>query len=216
MQNTADKIIWRVGQIAALAFLALVVPLHPYPGSCLLKALPVTALAVVLIRNVRGRPGYLLFAGLLLSVVGDVALDLDRERLFVVGLGAFLVAHLLYISAFLHSARFTTRRLPAALAVLAYGLVVGWFLREVPEGKLIPVMAYLAAITAMVISAVCVNPVSPLLIVGAAVFMLSDSVIAINKFLHPIPHSLVLNIGLYFLAQYVLVAGFLRLHRKKI
>lgn len=213
--NKTDLIIRRVGQLAALAFVALLIPLHPYPGSFVLKALPVTALAVLVLRNVRTRPGYLLFAGLLLSVVGDVALDLERERYFIIGLGSFLVAHLLYISAFLHNFSFPRARLPFILLILAYGLVVGWFLRDIPGGKLVPVMVYLGAITVMAISAVCVGPVTPWLIAGAVVFMLSDTVIAIDKFMHPIPHSMFYNIGLYFAAQFMIVAGFLRLHQRK-
>ena len=213
--NKTDLIVWRVGQLAALAFMALLIPLHPYPGSFLIKALPVTALAVVVLRNVRTRQGYMLFAGLLLSVVGDVALDLERERYFIIGLGSFLVAHLLYISSFLHSFSFSRARLPFILLILAYGLVIGWFLRDIPGGEFVPVMVYLGAVTVMVISAVCVGPVTPWLIAGAVVFMLSDTVIAINKFMHPIPHSMFYNIGSYFIAQFLLVAGFLRLHQGK-
>jgi uncharacterized membrane protein YhhN len=209
----ADLVLWRVGQIAALTFLALLIPLHPYPGSFLIKAVPVAALAVIVLRNVRHRAGYLLLAGLLLSVVGDVALDLDRERFFLVGLAAFLVAHVLYIAAFAHGFALAARRLPFAALVVCYAAVLAVLLRHVPCDKLVPVMAYLTAISAMVISAICIRRISPLLVVGAAVFMLSDTVIAINKFMYPIPHSTIYNIGLYFVAQFLIVRGFVNLHR---
>lgn len=42
---------------------------------------------------------------------------------------------------------------------------------------------------------------------GAMIFVFSDTVIAVNKFLRPIPHSTVFNIGLYFIAQFLIVIG---------
>lgn len=202
-----DAWLWRVAIVAAVIFVALIAPLHPYPGSFVLKAVPMTALTLLVLRNDRTRPGLLLAGGLVLSGVGDVALDLDRERFFIVGLAAFLVAHLLYIAAFAHWRGWSRGRLPGALATLAYAAAVGWLLRDIPADKLVPVMAYLATITGMVICAIGVGPLNRLLIAGAVLFMFSDTIIAVNKFLRPLPHSTVFNIGLYFVAQLLIVRG---------
>lgn len=209
----ADLVLWRVGQVAALVFLALLIPLHPYPGSFLIKAVPVSALALIALRNLRHRAGYLLFAGLVLSMVGDVALDLDRERFFLVGLASFLAAHLLYVASFLHGFAVSLRRLPFVGLVVCYAVVLGVLLGNAPCDELAPIIAYLTAISAMVISAICIRRISPKLVAGAVVFMLSDTVIAVTKFMHPIPHSTIYNIGLYFVAQFLIVRGYINLHR---
>jgi alkenylglycerophosphocholine/alkenylglycerophosphoethanolamine hydrolase len=207
--DMADKILWRTGQLAALLFLVLLVPLHPYPLSCVLKAIPVTALAVLVFRNLPTRPGRLLGVGLLFSVVGDVALDIDRTRYFILGLGAFLSAHVLYIAAFVHWRGWSRSRLLPVAAVAVYAAVLAFLLRDIPADKWVPVMLYLGTISAMVMAAIGIRPVSPLIVTGASVFMMSDTIIAVNKFMHPLPHSTLFNIGLYFLAQFLIVKGVL-------
>jgi uncharacterized membrane protein YhhN len=210
--DATDKMLWRAGQGAAAIFLVLLVPFHPYPGSSVLKVIPMAALALMVFRNARSRPGILLGLGLLLSDVGDVALDLDRTQNFIIGLGAFLAAHLLYISAFLHSfdGACARARWPAAAAVVLYAAVLGVLIRGVPADKLAPVMVYLATITGMVISTICMQPFVPLICIGAALFMVSDTILAINKFVYPFPYSTLFNIGIYFAAQFLMVKGFLR------
>jgi uncharacterized membrane protein YhhN len=210
--DATDKMLWRAGQGAAAIFLVLLVPFHPYPGSCVLKAFPMAALAMMVFRNARSRPGILLGLGLLLSDVGDVALDLDRTQNFIIGLGAFLAAHILYISAFLHSfdGSCARARWPAVTAVVLYAAVLGVLLFEIPGDKFLPVMIYLATITGMVVSTICMRPFVPLICIGAVLFMVSDTVLAINKFMHPLPHSTLFNIGIYFVAQFLMVKGFLR------
>ncbi len=206
----SDLIILRAGQLSALLFLILLIPLHPYPGSFVIKAVPAIALAIVVFRNIKTRTGYLLFAGLLISSVGDVILDLDRSRFFVGGLGAFLLAHCLFTASFLQHFRFSTARLPFALIVVIYSLALGSLLQDIPGDKYLPVMIYLAAISVMVISSVFVTPFSKWLVLGTILFLGSDTIIAVNKFMNPIPYSTVYNIGMYFLALFVIVHGVLR------
>ncbi|MCP4677195.1 MAG: lysoplasmalogenase [Deltaproteobacteria bacterium] len=205
-----DLIILRVGQLSALLFLILLIPLHPYPGSFVIKAIPAIALAIVVFRNLKTLPGYLLLAGLLLSAAGDVILDLDRVRFFVGGLGAFLVAHCLFTASFFQHFRFSRARLPFALIVVVYSLAMGSLLQDIPVDKYLPVMIYIAAISIMVVASIFVTPFSPWLVLGTVLFLMSDTIIAINKFIHPIPYSTIYNIGMYFLALFVIVHGFLR------
>jgi uncharacterized membrane protein YhhN len=196
--------------VAAAVFLALLVPFHPFPGSFVVKAVPGLSLALLVLLNVKRAQGKLLFVGLLLSVAGDVLLDIDREKMFIPGLAAFLTAHLLYAAAFLTEFRFTPGRLVPLALLAIYSIGLGWLLRDIPEGKLIPVMAYLAVITVMAMCTFLMRRRHPLIMIGALVFMASDTILAINKFLMPIPHSTLYNIGIYFVAQYLIVLGFLR------
>jgi uncharacterized membrane protein YhhN len=194
---------------STVLFLSLLVPFHPYPGSFALKALPALSLALLVLRNVAGAQGKLLFGGLLLSAAGDVILDIDRTGLFVPGLAAFLLAHVLYIAAFLRERAFSPARIAPLVLLAIYAGVLAWLLRDVPGDKIVPVMAYLVVITAMAMSSLLMRRGHPLIIVGALVFVASDTIIAINRFLAPIPNSMLYNIGVYFCAQYLIVAGFL-------
>ncbi len=207
--SNSNKIMTRVAQAAAVLFVALIIPLHPYTGSYVLKAIPTIFLAIIVFRSAKARPGVLLGIGLLFSTVGDVSLDIDRTRYFIVGLGGFLVAHIFYIVAMAHAFKSERAKIPGLLIVAAFGITIAYLLRGIPSDKLVPVMCYVAVITVMVLTAVSVSKTSKILIVGAALFMISDIILAINKFMVPIPYSTVFNIGIYFVAQFVIVKGFL-------
>ena len=68
-----------------------------------------------------------------------------------------------------------------------------------------PVVAYGAAVSAMVIAAFSTLggplPAEPLAAAGALLFYASDSSLAINKFRRPIPHEPLLAFGVYWLGQ---------------
>ena len=155
-----------------------------------------------------------MFAGMLLSGTGDVILDIDRVGLFIPGLVAFLLAHLCYIAAFATELRFEPKRAIPLTLLLIYALVIGWFLKDIASDKLPPVMAYLVVITLMAMGAFLLRRPYPLIALGAVAFMISDTVIAVNKFLVPIPNSTIINIGIYYAAQCMIVTGFLLRERK--
>ncbi len=205
----ADKVLYGVFLVLAPLFLSLLPGVHPYPGSWALKLFPILALAGLLWRNVPGLQGKLLFAGMLLSGAGDVILDIDRVGLFIPGLVAFLLAHLLYIAAFCTELRLEAKRaIPLALLAV-YALIIGWFLEDIPADKLAPVMAYLVVITLMAMGSFLLRRPSWIVSLGAVLFMISDTVIAVNKFLVPIPESTLINISIYYTAQCLIVTGFL-------
>lgn len=212
--QTPDKILYAVFFLFAPAFLVLLPVAHPYPGSAAIKVLPILALAGLLLRRVPGVQGKLMFAGMLLSGTGDVILDIDRVGLFIPGLVAFLLAHLCYIAAFATELRFEPKRAIPLTLLLIYALVIGWFLKDIASDKLPPVMAYLVVITLMAMGAFLLRRPYPLIALGAVAFMISDTVIAVNKFLVPIPNSTIINIGIYYAAQCMIVTGFLLRERK--
>jgi uncharacterized membrane protein YhhN len=205
-----DRALYGLFFVAAPLFLLLLPVAYPYPGSVALKVVPILALAALLWRQVPGAQGKLLFAGMLLSGAGDAILDIDRDGLFIAGLVAFLLAHLCYIAAFATELRFQPKRAIPITLLLLYALVIGWFLKDIPGDKLAPVMAYLAVITTMAMGAFLLRRPHPLIAIGAVAFMLSDTIIAVNKFLTPIPHSMLINIGIYYAAQCMIVSGFVR------
>lgn len=130
------------------------------------------------------RRAILLGLGLLLSAAGDVLLELDG--LFVGGMAAFGLAHVCYSVIFIGFIRrdgLNNASRPFAIAVLAASIALGvWFAPGQAEmGLTIPATAYQVIISFMVISAVMSK--APLLAkLGAAIFMLSDTLIAVSMF----------------------------------
>ena len=81
---------------------------------------------------------------------------------------------------------------------------------------LIPVMIYMIVILAMATSAFVrkgiVNKYSyNFVFIGAIFFMISDSILALNKFYEAIPLANILIMTTYALAQYLIVIGILKL-----
>jgi uncharacterized membrane protein YhhN len=147
-------------------------------------------------------------AGLTLSLAGDVFLMLpDRERWFVFGLGAFLLGHLAYVPG-LWLLGVSAPWLVAGLVLVLVGVAtVGRrIVRGVGEREprlVAPVTAYIAVISAMVVSAV--GTASPFAIAGALLFYVSDSLIAVTNFIQDHPMGRLAVMVTYHLAQVGLV-----------
>ena len=143
---------------------------------------------------------------LVLSLAGDVFLMLPRN-LFVAGLASFLLGHLAYVAGF-----GIGQAWPWILGVGVVGAAVGTpivrALRRDGHGELLgPVLAYMAVISVMV--ACAIGDGDPRAIVGAALFMLSDSLIAWNRFVRPLAWAPVTIMVTYHLGQAGLVLGLL-------
>lgn len=201
MRRVGSGLLLAVFGIAAALFY-----LSAADGLAALVAKPIPALALAAWVALRGcRPqGPLTAAGLLLASVGDVLLDLGR---FLPGLAAFLLAHVLYILAFV-----CVERRPAlarALPFAAWGLVTFSLLRTGLGTLALPVGAYVVVITIMMWrAAVRVgSPRTPGLagwlgLAGAIAFGTSDTLIAVTRFLHPIEGVRVPIMLLYWLGQW--------------
>jgi uncharacterized membrane protein YhhN len=192
--------------IFSIAFLLLMG--QPFAGSALLKAAPAWSLMLVALALVPGRAGKLLVLALLFSSGGDIALELDRGNYFVLGLSLFLVAHLFYIATFAHTLDPLHAR-PWALVVLSVYVILLTVLLFPHLGDLrIPVLLYIAVITTMGILATF-QP-NPLVLAGAFLFILSDSLIAVDKFLVTVPYARYAIMITYYSAQGLLTYGLLQ------
>jgi len=181
-------------------------PRTPYKGDFALKALPVLCLAAYVALAGQGFAAALVVVGLLFSAGGDVALALDRRKYFVVGLSLFLVAHLFYIAAFVTGIEVVRFNLWMGL-ILLFSLGVGAWLFPV-LGKLRgPVLVYMVVISTMGIAAALHPAAFPFLLPGALLFILSDSLIAIDKFRRPVPYAHTLIMITYYLGQLGIALG---------
>ncbi len=149
--------------------------------------------------------------GLGFSLLGDILLAWPQD-LFVWGLGAFLFAHLAYLKAYLVDCR-----RPALLA-LALALLAGVSLFSVMAAKglgdlLIPVAVYALAISAMLWRALArlgtrISKGSAwLAAAGALAFVVSDSLIGIDRFVLPFGAAPYLIILSYWLGQWGITAS---------
>ena len=157
----------------------------------------------------------LVLTALAFSWVGDVALEASRltdiEPLFLVGLGGFLVAQVLYILAFTPVLRSSTPPRPPiwALGYVLYGAIMVGFAGPDLGELLLPVAVYAVAICTMGIVAAGVNRYTA---IGAALFIVSDTLILLGYDLIDLLSfaenwQRVLVMSTYTLAQGLLVYG---------
>jgi uncharacterized membrane protein YhhN len=137
-----------------------------------------------------------ILAGIACSLLGDVFLMLPGD-LFVPGLVAFLCGHLCFIAAFLGDSRFGARPL-LLLACLGYGAVNLYLLWDAIGAPLrVPVIVYVLVLACMGGQALVRARLAAL---GALMFLLSDSLLAWNRFHGAIPWSSLWVLSAYYLA----------------
>ncbi|MGA3043264.1 MAG: lysoplasmalogenase [Bryobacteraceae bacterium] len=200
--------------VAASAVYLATTRWQPFTGSALVKGCAVGALALLALRS-RGlrRDAEVLALGLAFSTAGDVLLDLD-PGLFAFGLGAFLLAHLTYIFLFVRNRtpgiRLDPPHFAAVLFILVYSATFSAWI--VPSaGKLaVPVVFYVCALTAMVSTAILARFPQRWVAVGAILFLVSDSLLALDKFKSPVPLRDYLVWTTYYLGQCGIALGYLR------
>ena len=185
---------------------------------------PLTTLLVIAHAWPRGadapRQRRLIRIGLCLSLLGDVFL-LWPVPGFLPGLVSFLLAHIAYIAAFCVPLRFAAR--PAAFVVYAarpaafvvYAALAAAILWQlwpgIPGALRGPVLAYVLCLAGMAAQAAAWwrasvgRPDERLArnaALGGLLFMLSDSLLAFNKFAAPLPLSSLWILATYWAAQW--------------
>lgn len=187
--------------------------------------LPFLLLSVLLIENFPSKK--IILAALTFSWVGDVILMFQDkgELYFIFGLVTFLLSHAIYIILFnkqQNSERDKNRLVfPIGICViLAYFSLMLFTLFPKLGPLKIPVVVYAVVITTMLFYAFkgslnWKKPANNHILLGAIIFVSSDSILAFNKFYAPVPLSSFLIMGTYIVAQYLIVTGILNLNSKK-
>lgn len=162
-------------------------------------------------------------SALVLSWLGDVLLLFEGQssQFFILGLSSFLLAHVAY------SIFFNRLRREGALSIKPLFLIfVGVYyaalvisLYPYLEDMRLPVLVYGLVISTMLVLALCLGPLKEriglFIVFGAILFVLSDSVLAINKFMRPFTGAGVIIMLTYGMAQFFIVSGsMLALQRK--
>lgn len=214
--DSIDQLLYLICFLSGITFELSQLFEFTYRFSFIIKITPMLCLIMLTIKHLHGSSRVLFTIGLLFCTVGDLLLDIDRINNFMFALIVYLIGHILYISVFHKDIKYNNKYLIPIIFVIVYTIILGILLRNITFSLLIPVIIYLLVIAIMVISSFLVKDGNWVIWSGAALFMVSDTVIAINKFLIPIPRSTFFNIGLYYIAQILIVTGLLICMGKKL
>lgn len=183
----------------------------PYRNIHIFKPLVMVCIILIAILGQTTAPFYktLIIAGLLFSMAGDTFLMPPWNR-FVAGLIAFLAGHLLYIAAF--TSQTSTIIWWPLIPIAIYGIVIYSFLAPSLDKMKVPVLAYIIVILVMawlgwVFWLQSGNANALLAFVGAVFFVISDSILATNRFRLQFKAGRLLNLTTYFIAQWLIAVS---------
>lgn len=149
--------------------------------------------------------------GLIFALLGDCFLLFSTEQFFMIGLVCFLVMQVCYMTAFNRKRRIPKNKdylISGGIAILGI-LITAFLWTDLGDLKL-PVSIYAASIIGMAIYAYLRHPLLrgySSILVGVVLFILSDSLLAVNKFGGEIPYGQIAVMITYMLAQYFIVTG---------
>lgn len=196
--------------------------LHSDKLQFIFKPLLVTALLGYFVTATKGVSSYLkkwIIGALLFSIAGDTLLMFanNDEAFFIMGLAAFLIAHVFYILCF-HKIRtkegIAGKWYVAIIIAIYYFLIINFLLPQLGSLKY-PVMVYGMVISFMLLITMHLydlkdNLTARYLLTGAILFVVSDSILAINKFYQSYTWGSWAIMATYVLAQWLLVKGCVR------
>jgi uncharacterized membrane protein YhhN len=204
--------------IAALAIELLFISIGYEKARYLSKPLLMLVLGAYFISNTNPSTRWrgLIIAALFFSWLGDILLMFESSDplFFLFGLSAFLLAHICYIL-FFHrvrmSAQVKSRAWLLIIVALYYASLITFLYPYLGEMK-IPVPIYGIVISFMLLLALHLFFISNkragfIMLLGAVLFVISDSILAINKFYQPFNGAGFLIMLTYGLAQFFIVRG---------
>jgi uncharacterized membrane protein YhhN len=171
---------------------------------------PLTMLWIILIVLLTRHPvsstyQVMILGGLLASLVGDIVLMMPGR--FREGLASFLVAHCFYIAAFMLDSDGNSA-IWYIIPFVLYGVVVLWRLWPYLGSMKAPVMVYVGVIMIMAWQAANRwlenrETMTLLALVGAYLFVASDSVLAVERFRGTWRSAPFWVLSTYFVAQWL-------------
>ncbi|MCC5814768.1 MAG: lysoplasmalogenase [Leptospira sp.] len=198
--------------IASVSLFALLLSEYKkfFPGKAVAKT--ITALSFVAfgyLQGIESQYKIIIFSGLVLGFLGDVFLIPANKKSFLVGLVAFLLAHVFYGFAFMHFFRYDLQwliivTLPVILGIAFYM----WIYNRLDNFK-IPVAAYLIVIHFMLLTAIAFylserSTQSLVALVGATLFYFSDFAVARERFVQKSFWNKAWGLPFYFVGQFLI------------
>ena len=187
------------------------------------KPLIMVSLCVYYLLSAGDNRSAVVILAIVFSLAGDVSLMFDSldPTYFMVGLVSFLISHIFYIVAYRQhqndddtDALHGIQKLRAAFPIVLAGTGLVVILYPTLGDLKFPVMIYALVLVVMVLNGLfrlgrTSNKSFMLVLIGAMLFMVSDSLLAINKFFTPLSHSGLLVMSTYISAQFMIIEGLL-------
>lgn len=220
------KIIWIITYAVILVVHLAGIYLNKEPLQVVTKPLLVIILITYFLLQTRIWNDVLkkwVLAALFFSWLGDVLLLFQEKAdiYFLLGLSSFLAAHIFYII-FFHNIRLReyikSSWLLLVIVVVYYAVLITLLSPYLGTMKL-PVRIYGIFISFMFLLAMHMlfikNKIAGrLMMTGALFFILSDSILAINKFYHAVEMAGILIMLTYGAAQFLIIEGAIKYFRK--
>lgn len=204
--------------LLSLAYLVMIATNRPDEGHALRSATKTGAtLGLVAIGLSAGAPGSIVL-GLVLGAAGDFFLSRRGQTMFLAGMAAFAAGHLAYVAAFWTRGNALGLFPPVAAhapALIALGLAVlalGLWLSSKAGPLRLPVLAY-ALVIGLMAAAALILPEYPgrdQIWLGVALFLLSDTLLALRLFASPPAAKKPLDLAVwpaYWLGQALILWG---------
>ena len=198
--------------LLALSLTLASVPLHiPWLMYCF-KPLASALILAIPFAQWRKRPSpfpFWITIGLLFAFVGDVLL-IFPDHLFIYGLVAFLLAHIAFLIAFSREVKFPARLSLWLLYLTVFAAYFFFVLFPTLSANLrLPVIVYVFFVSTMGAQAmgrflIFKNRPAVLAAIGALFFLLSDSLLAFDRFRSPIPAAIYFVLIPYYLALWLI------------
>jgi len=154
---------------------------------------------------------YLFVIALVFAWLGDVFLLFSGTKFFLLGLASFLVMQFMYSFIFLRDREFKMRKVLSSLLILGlFSIGFNYYLWPYTSEIRIAVIIYSMAIAIMAFAGINRNPMLKgysYIFIGVVLFVISDSVLALNNFAEGFWKGGFLVMLTYILAQYFIVEG---------
>jgi len=156
--------------------------------------------------------------GLVFSLLGDIAL-LWPVQGFLAGLVAFLLGHLSYLVGLTRRVKFLASRPAFGVWAIVAASVLASLWTGVPADLRVPVLVYVGALSAMAAQATSVwlarrdRPDAAkwrVVAIGAALFVLSDAILATDRFVGGVSLPTLWNLSIYWLGQWFIARAAVR------
>jgi uncharacterized membrane protein YhhN len=205
------------------SFLYWTALVHPFSGylHMSIKWFSIATLIMIVFRFLTCKQDLFLVTAMVFHSLGDLFLAHPYSDWLLYSLGPFLLGHVFYIMTF-KSDLPEYQKLKATLSLAKKALITASVIYMVVMGSIlipalmhtpiaIPIALYMVIVSLMVVLSVLPQYKSPLMTVGCWMYIVSDSLIAIDRFYAPLPYPLTyLSWPLYYVGQVLISLGLLR------
>jgi uncharacterized membrane protein YhhN len=164
-------------------------PFSPYSFDFVFKGTSILLIGVFALSNLKSWTRFFIGFSFLFATTGDVFLTFIHKKYFLFGLCCFLIAHFFYILTFstLIKKPFFLNSFQKKILILIFfmSIIMFMILRPYLDSLKIPVIIYGLFLTAMAMTATLIKTNNNLILIGSFLFILSDSMIAVGKFIQP-------------------------------